>query len=454
LSDGVAAGIVVLSLVVLVGYAGELSLATMAVAGIGGTIFFHKVSHTADARAGMVAYVVAMVGTAVVGAVVALPALRLRGLYLGLATAAFSVGVEQMVFKEFTAERRIYPLTLIILTIIGLSSIYFAFRRRGWRTALVAAVMSVGVLALAATNPWLDRKRWSPIFPNGNLQVPRPRLLGIDFKPQDRFLLLLTVVFAVLGVGLVAVRRSSYGRRLAAMRDSPAACAMLGMNIVRLKLSVFMMSAAVAGLGGCLYAQEIGAVTGERFSLFESMTMLMLVVVAGMGYVSGGFVAGLLYGSAFVTLHNILDKLARDVTGFHGVFDWLASFTAVLPALIGIGLGRNPSGFVNDFFVSFGPMIRKVRPVFVAGVGIELLAWLLADLGVIGNWPFALFTMAWIVVLPRVAMAVRPAAYLGDDAVAARRAETPLELIGLERPFTADDLATIDRGLGLARADT
>ena len=87
-------------------------------------------------------------------------------------------------------------------------------------------------------------------------------------------------MFALVGVLMVLLRRSAYGRRLTAMKNSPAACATLGMNIVRLKLSVFMISAAIAGLGGCLFAQEIGAVTSDRFSLFESMTMLMLLVVA------------------------------------------------------------------------------------------------------------------------------------------------------------------------------
>ena len=89
----------------------------------------------------------------------------------------------------------------------------------------VAAGAGSVVMLRAATNPWLQDEDWSPLFPNGNLQVPRPRLLGIDFKPQDRFVLLLAVVFAGLAVGLVALRRSAYGRRLTAMKNSPAACA-------------------------------------------------------------------------------------------------------------------------------------------------------------------------------------------------------------------------------------
>ncbi len=129
-------------------------------------------------------------------------------------------------------------------------------------------------------------------------------------------MILLTAVFAALALLLVRLRRSAYGRRITAMKNSPAACATLGMNLVRMKLSVFMLSAAIAGLGGCLFAQEIGSVTSDRFSLFESMTMLMLLVVAGAGYVSGGFVAGLLYGGVFVALQAVLVKLAQD---YHGV---------------------------------------------------------------------------------------------------------------------------------------
>jgi ABC-type branched-subunit amino acid transport system permease subunit len=69
-------------------------------------------------------------------------------------------------------------------------------------------------------------------------------VFGIDFEPQQNFVLLLAVVFALLGVSMVALRRSAYGRRLTAMKNSPAACATLGLSIVRLKLSVFMLSAA------------------------------------------------------------------------------------------------------------------------------------------------------------------------------------------------------------------
>ena len=122
---------------------------------------------------------------ALVGALVALPALRLRGLYLALATMAFGVFVSRMVLREI-GERKL-PLST----------------------------------------------RGSRIFPSGSLTVPRPKFGPLDLKSTRPFLMLVTVVFAVLGIGLVALRHSGYGRRLAAMKDSPAACATLGMSVVR-----------------------------------------------------------------------------------------------------------------------------------------------------------------------------------------------------------------------------
>jgi branched-chain amino acid transport system permease protein len=452
LANGVAAALIILSLVLLVGYAGEVSFATMAFAGIGGTVFYHWLpNHKADVRAGFSQYFVAVLVCAVVGAVVALPALRLRGLYLGLATAAFSVGVEKMVFGELTTSRRIYPVTLVVIASVGVASIYSAYLAWRARGAAIALGVAAAVFALAATNGWLQDEKWSPLFPQGNLTIPRPELFGYDFKSQQRYLMLLTVVFALLGLMLIAIRGSAYGRRLAAMKDSPAACATLGLNIVRLKLSVFMLSAAMAGLGGCLFGGQIGAISAERFGLFESFAMFMLLVVAGVGYVSGGFTAGLLHGVVFVVMQNVLTKLGHDYSAFHSWFKWLASFTAVMPALIGIGLGKNPSGFVNDIFVGFRPLVRKVPQVFYPAVAVEVAAWFLAWQEIIGNWTFALFTIAAFLLAPAIGRAVRPEAFLDADALAARSAATadvPLELVGIDRPFTEKDKRRYDTALG------
>ena len=128
-----------------------------------------------------------------------------------------------------------------------------------------------------------------------------------------------TVLFAVIGVGLVALRHSSYGRRLTAMKDSPAASATLGQSMVRLKLSVFMLSAAIAGVGGALMTPQLGSANLDRFDIFLSLSLLMLTVVGGIGYVSGALFGGILFGVAFVALQNTFDKLGADYPDLEGV---------------------------------------------------------------------------------------------------------------------------------------
>ncbi len=184
--------------------------------------------------------------------------------------------------------------------------------------------------------------------------------------------------------------------------------------------------------------------------------MLMLLVVAGAGYVSGGFAAGLLYGAVFVALESIFAKLGDEFTAIQGLTAWLVHFTALLPALIGIALGRNPSGFLGDAFQQCAVTIRKAKPVFFVGIarrGARVVPRVPARS--INNWTFAIFTFALLLVLPRIAAAVYPATRLrpapsegiGDD-------PTPIELIGIDRPFTAADLREIDRGIGLAVVST
>jgi ABC-type branched-subunit amino acid transport system permease subunit len=131
------------------------------------------------------------------------------------------------------------------------------------------------------------------IFPAGNLGVPRPAVGPLDLAAPGTFLMAVTVLFAVSGVGLVALRRSAYGRRLTALRDSPAASATLGQSPLSLKLSVFMLSAAIAGVGGALMTAQIGSANIDRFDIFLSLSLLMLTVVGGIGYVSGALVADL-----------------------------------------------------------------------------------------------------------------------------------------------------------------
>jgi hypothetical protein len=95
-------------------------------------------------------------------------------------------------------------------------------------------------------------------------------------------------------------------------------------------------------------------------------------------------------------------------------------------------------------------LIRTTRSVFLTGLTAEMLAWLLAFQGVISNWDFALATTALVVLLPSIGAAVDG----GPLSPSVLRDRSPLEFIGIDRPFTTDDVREINRGAGFARERT
>ena len=420
LAFSMTAAVIALSLVLLTGYAGEINLAVLSFGAIGAIIVHHFgiSGRGGDARTTLLGYVLAAVVCAAVGALVALPSLRLRGLYLALSTMAFGVLVSNMILREIT-ERKL---------------------------------------------PLLHTE--FSIFPSGNLTVPRPKFGPIDLAAMPTFLMFVTVLFAAIGVGLVALRHRSYGRRLTAMKDSPAASATLGQSLVSLKLSVFMLSAAIAGVGGALMTSQLGSANLDRYDIFLSLSLLMLTVVGGIGYVSGALFGGILFGVAFVALQNTFDKLGVDHPDSEGLFEFLAQFTTVLPALMGVSIGRNPTGAVERLMVDFGGL-RRARPVLVVGLGTVAAAYLLARNESISNWWFVVITGLTIVAMPaagRLLAPAPPAPAAGAASTAgaaggaggggpdASASALPLELVGVSRPYELADRDMLDRELGLPLA--
>ncbi len=221
-------GFVVLSLVLLTGYGGQVSLCTLTFVGLGAYAMGRIGSGS------VLGVVAAVLLSAAVGALVALPTLRLRGLYLALATFAFG------------------------------------------------QVMDIGFFG-------------QRLGPSGSLQVDRLRLPGLPLDTAPGYFVLCAVVFAVGAVALLAVRRSRYGRMLTALNDSPAACATLGMRIDRVKLAVFAVSAGASGLGGALFGGlGAGLVSGFDFITLQSAVLLLLLRVGGVRTVTGALLAGTL----------------------------------------------------------------------------------------------------------------------------------------------------------------
>src|SRR4029077_10358574 len=109
----------------------------------------------------------------------------------------------------------------------------------------------------------------------GALKVGRIGLLGISLKGNRAYFIFCVAVLAIAAIGVLAIRRAAFGRRLAAMSDSPAACATLGMSLTSTKLIVFTASAGLAGLAGALYGGNQGTVGTLDFQVLSSLVLLL-----------------------------------------------------------------------------------------------------------------------------------------------------------------------------------
>jgi branched-chain amino acid transport system permease protein len=264
-SHGVALSLIMLSLVLLVGYGGQVSLCQLTFAGLGA----FAMGKVADGSSWW--GLLAAVGlSAAVGVLVALPALRLRGLYLALATLAFAQAMDRAFFLN---------------------------------TDVMGDSLS--------------------------LEVGRVSLPGIDIDGRRNYFVFLCAVFALIAIGLLALRRSAYGRRLTALAASPAASATIGMNLTATRITVFGISAGLAGLAGALYGGEGGLVSPNDFPLLLSLTLVLLAVIWGIRTMTGMLFAGLVFA--------IFPEIQEHVSSLRNLI-YLGT------GLGAIGIGRNPNG--------------------------------------------------------------------------------------------------------------
>ncbi len=371
-------GIVALSLVPLVGFGGQISLCQLSFAGIGGLVMAH-LGQGGDP----IALVWAVLVAAGVGALIALPALRLSGIYLALGTAAFATILDRWIF------------TLPKLTVFG----------------------------------WFDVN----LFSQGSIGVDPLRMFGTTFNDPGAQMVIGAVAFALVSLLVVAIRRGRLGRRLIAMKDSEAACATLGMNLFGTKLLVFSISAGIAGLGGALYATQLTTIQSNNFDLVSSLQVFALTVVGGIGAIGGALFAG-------VSLYAVLPLIGT-------LFPSLIRWVGLLPGATGIGLGRDPNGAVSQMREGFAPLAGSPSSLLVMTLALAALYGLrLAE--AIDNWTFVI----GLVVIPLVAAAAATLSAAARQRTVAQLEDqpdrTPLEWVGIDRPWTAADVEALDRRLG------
>ncbi len=235
------ASIVLLSIVVVTGYAGQLSLAQYAMAGFGAWVAGRLVAvYEIPFLVGLVAGVAAAVP---LGLVFALPAVRTRGINLAIVTLGLGTAIELMLFNN--------------------------------------ADYTGGVQGTPVGNPSL--------FGFDISSIRHPARYGI-----------FVLGMAVLTVIVVAnVRRGRSGRRLMAVRTNERAAAALGINIVAAKLFAFAFGSAIAALGGILLAFRLTSISYQSFTNFTSITYVGLSLIGGVGYVLGAFVGAMMSTAGF-----------------------------------------------------------------------------------------------------------------------------------------------------------
>jgi len=229
-SNGLIFVVVFLSLRLLVRTSGQVSLCQAAFAATGAATFSHLT--TGAGLPWVLALLGAGLATVPIGALVAIPAIRLSGVYLALATFGFGLFLERLV----------YPTG-------------FLFGVAGSRPA------------------------------------PRPSLPGLDLTSDFRFYYVCLAVVALACVTTLVINRSRLGRLLQAMSDSPVALNVHGAAVNVTRVLVFCISAFLAGIAGALFAAMSGAINGVGFGAFASITWLTVLGLVGRGEVSGPFLA-------------------------------------------------------------------------------------------------------------------------------------------------------------------
>jgi branched-chain amino acid transport system permease protein len=276
---------IVLSLVLLTGLSGQVSLMQLSFAGIGAV----TLAKLPDGMPYVIALAISAAVAGLVGLIVALPAIRLRGIYLALSTLAFAILMDDLVFGN-------------------------------------RSVLGGGT----------------------TLAVPRPSLFGAHFDSERSFFVVVAVVAVVYANIFLLVRRSNFGRTLAAMRDSPNACQMLGMNLTAIKLRVFGLSALMAGAAGALVGGLQARVGQLDFLWQRSLSVLLVGTIFGITSVSGAFIGALF----FVVLPELASK--TDAAG---------GSLAIQPLVIGLlamATARRPEGIAGQLRARVRPLITRV----------------------------------------------------------------------------------------------
>jgi branched-chain amino acid transport system permease protein len=290
-------GLCGLSLMVLAGYTGLVSLGHAAFLGIGAYTHVYVVQDLG--LPWIVGVAAATAVTAAAGVVVGAPALRMTGIYLTIATLAFALIIQE-VFTQ-------------------------------WDT------MTGGL-------------RGKP--------VDKPVVFGVPFVSDQAFYFL-CLLFLIGGLWLTAnLLRSPTGRAWVAIRDSEIAAQSMGVSLAAYKTMAFAYSAALMGVAGALFSHKIGFMAPDIFSVLLSIQFLLMVVVGGLGSLHGAIFGAVFVAMLPVAISQARDVLPALVSQPFAVFGTAAA-NAVFLALDRFvkqpGLEPGIFGLILVLFILFEP---------------------------------------------------------------------------------------------------
>jgi ABC-type branched-subunit amino acid transport system permease subunit len=240
LTAGVIFTMIAVTVVVLTGWAGQISIAQFSFVGVGAFCVGHFAG--AHGQNFLWATLAGMAISVPLGLLVGLPALRLKGLFLALATFAFALIMDNVVFNS-----------------VGVSG---------------------GITGI---------------------NDPRPRIFGVSFASTTAMYELAVVVLGIVLGGAYLLSLGPVGRRLRILRDSPLAASTLGVNLTVTKLVTFAVCGVVAAMAGALFGAWQGSITPFDFQWSWSLQVLLLVVFGGRARLTGAVIAGAVY--TIITVH-------------------------------------------------------------------------------------------------------------------------------------------------------
>ncbi|GJM38269.1 MAG: hypothetical protein DHS20C19_16360 [Acidimicrobiales bacterium] len=288
-----------LSLVPLTGWAGQVNFAPLAFAGFGAFLWLRLGLWFGLPDTGGTGNLVwlPLIGLlcAPLGALVAVFAARLSGLYLALSSLAFALIMANVVFPHPQVLPRVHTFQSLYLDV--------GFARQ-------------------------------------------------DFDTRFSFFMLLIVMFALGMFALIVLRRSRFGRRWVAMQDSQAAAATVGVNVVWTKVVVYATSASMAGMAGVFWATSLSSVDIRSFDLLAGLTIVLLMAAAGMSFPVAG-----LFLSFQVVFEGLAERLEQTENVEFLVWLLKDFFAKFGPGLLAIGMVVNQRGAIFEMGKGFAPIL-------------------------------------------------------------------------------------------------